>query len=780
MVETMSTDIKTRARSRGRIARSARAARAAELITRAAIGCVLSGASILDGGTSPGISPFAAAFAASAGTGWSGICTLIGAAVGYLIFLPFITALQYASMTIIVVTTTVVFRDTEAYRTKWFMPLAAGAASLFVGFLVHCEGGWSLSELILIGSDATLALGCTYFYKTALSPWLGRLNLEGETLHTVSVLILLSTILVSLAGIELFGVLSIGRSAAALVVFLAAYKGGAGMGCASGVAVGLAMDAASGGQPVFAAAFGMCGLIAGVFSGGSRLVFALTFVVVDAGAAAVAFHTAAVPAILYEVFIASVVFIILPASTISRLSSLLPEHMRGGGAVRAREYTRRRVEQAAQAFSELYDAAQIAAEAAIDTDNTAIIFARAAEGACRKCAQSSRCWQEEYNATRDIMNNATPEIVRRGKLESGDLPAHFTEACLNLDGYIAAANYELRALLFRRQLKNRLRGTMDTAMNRYSEVSQILTSISEELGQGIRLEPELEARLRKYLQSQGYVTEVAVFRDLGGRLRAELSGAEVSAFTRDRAWLDKLSAVLGVRLCVPERRRHAGRLELLEAEPLAASIGVSRMSKFSDEASGDTGAYFKTDEGVLYVVLSDGMGTGEEAAKISAEAVRILEKFICAGVAPETSIRMLSDIMLLRNEAETGCATVDLACINLFSGEVRILKYGAAPSYAKVGGTVKRVEGQSFAVGLAEAQDAPDDARMTLRAGAFAVIVSDGAVTGADDAPLVRIISEYAGTEPRELTRAIVEAARAGGAPDDDITAIAIRLDVRS
>ena len=766
-------ELKLRSRSR---TRRDRLARAVELITRFAVGFVLSGSSILGGGTRVGISPFAAAFAASSGTGWNGLITLFGAAAGYLVFLPFVSALQYASMTLIIVAAAVVFRDTEAYGTKWFMPAIAAAAALFVGFLVTCEDGWTLAELILIGADAILALGCTYFYKTALSPWSGKLNLEGETVHTISVLILLATILISLSNIELFGVLSIGRSAAALVVLLAAYKGGAGMGCAAGVALGLAMDSAVGGQSVFAAAFGLCGLAAGVFSGGNRLIFTLAFVLVDAGAAVVALHTDAAPKILYEVFLASIVFIILPASMVSRLSSLLPERMRGGGAARAREYTRRRVEQAAEAFSELYDAAQQAAEVAVDTDNTAAIFARAAEGACRKCDSSNRCWQEEYSATRDAMNNATAAMLRRGTLTESDLPPHFTEACTNLDGYIAAANYELRAFLFRRQLKNRLRGTIDTAMNRYGEVSDILTNISAELGTGIELEPELETKLRKYLQSQGFATEVAVFRDLGGRLRAELSGAEINAFMRDRDWLNKLSIVLGVRLCVPEGRPRSGRLQLFEAEPLAASIGVSRMSRREGDISGDTGAYFKTDEGILYVVLSDGMGSGEDAAKISAEAVRILEKFICAGVAPEVSMRMLGDIMLLRNETETGCATVDLACVNLFSGEVRILKYGAAPSYAKTCGDVRRIEGRSFAAGLASAKDAPDDARVTLAAGAFVVIVSDGAVDEADDSSLMRIIAEFAGNEPRDLSRAILEAARASTAADDDVTAIVIRL----
>ncbi|MDR2420661.1 MAG: stage II sporulation protein E, partial [Oscillospiraceae bacterium] len=217
------------------------AARAVELSVRFSLGFVLSGASILGG-----CSPFGAAFAASSGAGGGGLAALFGAAAGYLIFCPFPWALKYISAAILAVAAAAVFRPAAISRSGAFMPSVAGAAALFVGLVSASDGGISPAEAVFAVTDAVLCLGCAYFYKMAFSPWSWRLSFENEVAHTVSVLVLLSTAMISLSGLKLFGTVSAGRAAAMLVVLLAAYKGGVGMGCASGLAVGLALDAASG------------------------------------------------------------------------------------------------------------------------------------------------------------------------------------------------------------------------------------------------------------------------------------------------------------------------------------------------------------------------------------------------------------------------------------------------------------------------------------------------------------------------------------------------------
>ncbi|MDR3277722.1 MAG: SpoIIE family protein phosphatase [Oscillospiraceae bacterium] len=757
--------------------RTAGGAPLAEYITRFSLSFILSGASIVGK-----LSPCAAGFVAASGGGAASVASLAGAALGYLVFGTFVWAIKYIAIALIVCTVSIVFRDTELYAGAWFMPAAAGFIALCIGFVSAADGGLTAVKTALMFTDAALTGGCAYFYRLALSPFTGRLNFErgAETAHTVSLLILLSAVLISLSNVTLFGVVSVGRAAASVIVFFAAYKGGVGMGCASGVAVGLAMDSASGAPPIFGMAYGLAGLVAGIFSKRGKFAFTLAFILVDAGAALMAVGNAGVPAILYEVFIASVVFMVTPHGAMSRLGALLPDPERGSGVLKAREYAKNHVDQASLAFRELYDTVRSAAADTRETENIAVVFDRAADAACRKCARSHLCWQGEYQTTLDVLNNLTPAMQSGGRVELTDFPGFFAETCLHLESFIAAVNAELRAFLYRRQLKNRLQNNQNAAFSQYSEVSSILSGISRELGGAMVVEAELETRLKKYLQSLGLQTDIAVFRDRGGRLHAEVSGASLSVLRRDREWLEKLSAVLGVRLCSAEDRAAPDRLILLEAEPLAATVGISCLKKNGQEVSGDRGAYFKTDEGVLYVLLSDGMGSGEGAAKYSGDAVRILERFLRSGVAPEASLRMLNGLMLLKNEGDTGFATVDLVCINLFTGKVEMLKYGAAPSYLRSGAHTRRVKGKSLAAGLgAPPLDAPDHVKMELRAGSLALMVSDGVAGGGEDGWLVGMIDAYDGRNPRELSAAIVDLAAKKSGCEDDITAIAIQLETR-
>ncbi len=105
---------------------------------------------------------------------------------------------------------------------------------------------------------------------------------------------------------------------------------------------------------------------------------------------------------------------------------------------------------------------------------------------------------------------------------------------------------------------------------------------------------------------------------------------------------------------------------------------MSAVKKDGQTVSGDKGTYFKTDDGMLYILLSDGMGTGDDARSLSADAVRIIERFLRAGTRPEIALRLMNGLMLLKNDISVSCATVDLMCIDLFSGETKIFKYGAA------------------------------------------------------------------------------------------------------
>ena len=184
---------------------------------------------------------------------------------------------------------------------------------------------------------------------------------------------------------------------------------------------------------------------------------------------------------------------------------------------------------------------------------------------------------------------------------------------------------------------------------------------------------------------------------------------------------------------------------------------------------------------MLCVILSDGMGTGEDAAAESSEAIEILERFLRSGVDPATAMKILNSVMLLRNGDEWGYATVDLMCVDLFTGETSFYKYGAAPSYVRTGKSVRRVSGESLAAGLVAGEGAaPDVVHMRLKPGSLAVIASDGVISGDDDAWLRELMrEEREDTDMKTLARQVLRRAAEEYGASDDMTVLAVKVDVR-
>ncbi|MCD7860961.1 MAG: SpoIIE family protein phosphatase, partial [Oscillospiraceae bacterium] len=251
---------------------------------------------------------------------------------------------------------------------------------------------------------------------------------------------------------------------------------------------------------------------------------------------------------------------------------------------------------------------------------------------------------------------------------------------------------------------------------------------------------------------------------------------------REPGYLDRISGAVDVRLCRPaeEDGGGEGRVTLMEAEPLAVSVGIASLKKKGESVSGDRGTYFKTDQGVLCIILSDGMGSGENAAKESVAAVRILEWFLRAGMDPSAAMKILNSMMLLKNSEGWGFATVDLMCIDLFSGDAVFYKYGAAPSYVRSGKTVRRIRSETLAAGLKVGEDAPPDmVRLRLKPGNLALIASDGVIAETNDAWLRTLLAEYDSCDAKALARDTLQAALKQYGSGDDMTMLAVYLSER-
>ena len=722
-----------------------------------------------------GCGPYGAALVAAAGTELEGIFCLMGAAVGYLLGGGLYGGMRYIAAAFLVYTLSFTTRWLKCRERAWFRPLLTMIAMGATGGLFYQELMGGMPGLMRIFLETVLGGGCAYFFGMVLA---GEevTSESGETRRGISAAVMCAFLLLGAARIQILDVISLGRVGALAVVMAAGFCGGAVPGCVAGTALGFGMDLSGGGSLFYGAAYAMAGLVSGLLHRYGRLAFGMAFCAANAVAVLLGHSGGLRVEALYECFGAAVIFMILPQSVLTPVGQLLRVG-RGRGETAFRLYQANRLRHLGEGFQKLYACAS--RESAPPEQDPAAVFDRAADAVCRVCGGKERCWKTSGAETVQDLSGAVAAMTGRGTLTVSDLPMTFRQRCVAPEAFVSAVNGELRGYMYRRQYAARLREGRAAAYGQFLDMAEVMKRASEELGENAGPDCAAERRLIRLLKCRETDGVCSVFRDGRGRLHAIIEGPELEHFTAREDYLEALSEAVGVRLC-RVKREEKGRIILRQAEPLAVSVGIAALKKEGEEVSGDRGTYFKTDSGLLCVILSDGMGTGEKAARESVAAVEILEELLKAGMDPACAMRLLNSAAMLKNGDDWGYATVDLCCVDLFTGETGFYKYGAAPSYVKTGRGIRRVKCASLAAGMLAGEGAaPDVTRMRLKPGHIALIASDGVLAERKDQWLRELLGAFEGTDTKTLAATALKAASSRFGNADDMTVLAIRVEER-
>ncbi|MBR2047415.1 MAG: SpoIIE family protein phosphatase [Oscillospiraceae bacterium] len=193
-------------------------------------------------------------------------------------------------------------------------------------------------------------------------------------------------------------------------------------------------------------------------------------------------------------------------------------------------------------------------------------------------------------------------------------------------------------------------------------------------------------------------------------------------------------------------------------------VGVAGRSL--DKVNGDCCIRFAGPGNRYYVLLCDGMGTGEAAARESLTAAELLKTMLSAGLPPEYALRSLNSLSILRDLG--GCVTVDLLELALDTGRGRLYKWGAAQSWLFQGTICKKIGTAGPPPGLSQSCRETVD-RLSLGRGETLILVSDGV----SEEWLVNSARTTPTLPPVELAAAILDREISGG---DDATAVVVRL----
>ena len=232
----------------------------------------------------------------------------------------------------------------------------------------------------------------------------------------------------------------------------------------------------------------------------------------------------------------------------------------------------------------------------------------------------------------------------------------------------------------------------------YAHLARLIRADKMRLRQETSEDESLGASLRDELSSFGLLSlEVKV---LGSKRKRVLIGAKGAESQLSSADLHrKVMEVLGARLECFEyfKRGDASLLSAYTAPRLRCEYATVGAPSERTGKSGDSHISFTAD-GAFISVISDGEGSGAYASSLST----FVTGYLSSSLTPDkTSARESLGAIdaILSGRGEERFATADVLTLDLYSGELRVLKAGAAPSFIVRGGSVFAVRAQGAPLG---------------------------------------------------------------------------------
>ncbi len=268
-----------------------------------------------------------------------------------------------------------------------------------------------------------------------------------------------------------------------------------------------------------------------------------------------------------------------------------------------------------------------------------------------------------------------------------------------------------------------------------------------------------------------------VMRYEGGR-HARFGESEYIS-TEDVA--DYISVAMNRRLCAAKNTPAYLAAEynayyFLEEPPYHLLTGFAKAVKETEKVSGDSYSFFESDTGRILMLLSDGVGSGEEARRESSRVIEMMERLLEAGFGKEPAVQMVNGAMAAAGQEQV-MSTLDICDIDLYTGTCEFVKVGAASTYIKRGRLVDRLSSRNLPLGVFW-QMTPEIQNRTLQSGDYIIMLSDGVLDalseGIGEEALPEIIGRMEYNNPGEIANQILAYAigQSRGRIRDDMTVL--------
>lgn len=732
-----------------------------------------------------GLNPFGVGFAAAA-PGVGAAAVYMTTAIGYLLPGGAALPLRYIASVAAVAGIRWSLSGVRGLTHKaLFAPILSFLGIVSTGLAMTAVEGIQVSRILTVLAEGLLAGGASYFFHQTMMLFEEGAGPRVLTIQEQSSAVVTgAVVLMAVSGISFSGI-SPGRIISVVLIFLLARCGKEQGGAVAGIVLGLAMSLTDTDHTYLAAAYSFGGLLAGMFSRFGRFASAGAFVIanaivaVGAGANAQGSAGAAVIVGIYEVAAASIIFVAIPSSIDRRIHAFFTRGDKTPAMEGLRQSVVMRLDFASRAMEEVADTVESVSKklTSLSAPDMRDVYRSVSTDVCRICGLRASCWESAAAETMAAFGELTPLLRKKGRLAAAEVPEELARRCSRLDEVIARVNAGYIEHAVKEGAWRRLAELRGVVTDQFASMSELLEELSDDFSEEERVELEASERVAEVCGEFGLkVRDAVCLIGQNGRMKVEILVNDDRIRLNRREWECALGNACGRELDHPTVTRLHDRVKitLTEKPSLAVSVGKAQLLCSGERLCGDAFDTF-TDAGRWYAVLSDGMGSGGRAAVDGAMASGLIARLLRAGFGADSALRMVNSALMVKSGDES-IATVDIACIDLFTGRLQCLKAGAAPSFLLSGGRVSRMERSALPVGILRdiAFEKSDD---ILTEGDLLLVVSDGVLSEGSEW-VEELLCANQEADVQQLAETIAAAAREKqrNTHEDDITVLAMRV----
>ncbi len=615
-------------------------------------------------------------------------------------------------------------------------------------------------------------------------------ELSAEEIISASSALIIAVI--SLGDIAIMG-LSLKYILSILIILIAAAEGGITSGAAVGVILGMIITMTSFGTVEIIGMFGAGGIAAGFFRKSNRFINCMSWMLCII-VFMFYFDGLSDPYILAsESLVSCVLFLLMPKKKLDILgekldNSLKHHHVNYFYGDKIRKLIINNLRNYSDTFENLaitYNKAYERKQAVEEEDRQEIII-NIRNRICSSCNFNKVCWKKGNNKTLHTMKNIIYRVYKGQKIEDNYVRKELGFVCPNLEKMIFFTQSIVQVFGISYKWQKKLQGSRDITASQFRGIAKSINHLIEEINEAQLFNVELEQKL--YLKLKGLnlpirnVTVIEGEKSKNITLELDEMDAEFYHYKIEAI----ISEELGEDYHITSYKRSAKGIKgkntifLRKVPRLRITIGSSKYAK-EKNACGDSYICMDLKENEYLVALSDGMGSGEKAARESILTINTLKHLLEAGFEKELALKTMNSMLLLKSPEEI-FSTVDITIINLDTGDTSFYKIGAAAAFIKrKNGKIEVIKYSTLPIGIMD-QIKIEEIEVSLEADDMIIMVSDGILDACTEGDKIEwmkgILTQMTSKDPQTVSDLILNNAlnKYETSEKDDMTVITALL----